>query len=143
MLAFLGDEPFDQPLDRVAVIRLARQEHEPDAVLALGRQREGRHLAEEPIGDLQQDARAVAGVGLAAARAAVPQVHQHLQRLLHDRVGTPSLDVHDEADAAGVVLVPGIVEAGRAGRPWAMNVMTERLSQTWTQKGNIMITSIA
>ena len=80
----------------------------PTPYAPFGRQREGRHLAEEPVGHLQQDAGAVAGVGLAAARAAVPQVHQHLQRLLHDRVGTAPLDVDDEADAAGVVLVPGM-----------------------------------
>src|SRR6185503_3541592 len=84
------------------------------------------------------DASAVAGVRLAAARAAVPQVHQHLQRLLDDRMGALALDVNDEADAAGVVLVERIVETGRGRR--ACDRRHERLSQTWTQKGNTMIT---
>ncbi len=114
LLTLLGDDLFEHALDRVAPIRLAWQEHEPDAVLAFGRQGKRRHFAKEAIGDLHQDARPVAGVGFAAARAAVPQVHQHLQRLLHDRVRTHPLDVRDEADATGVVLVPGIVEASRA-----------------------------
>ncbi len=117
MLAFLGDEPFEELLGGGPGAGFARQEHEPDAVLALGGQREGQHLAEEPVGDLQQDAGAVAGVGLAAARAAVPQVHQHLQRLVDDRVRALPLDVHDEADAARVVLVERIVEAGWCRRP--------------------------
>ena len=142
VLPFLGDEPLEKPLGHLAVMRLARQEHEPDAVFSFGRKRKGRHLAEEPIGNLQQDAGAVAGVGLAAARAAVPQVHQHLQRLPHDRVGTTPLDVHDEADAAGVVFVQRIVQAGRAGRGGDAR-HDGRLSQTWTQKRNIMIISVA
>jgi hypothetical protein len=124
LLAFLGDEAFHQLLDGGALIRCARQEHEADAVLPFGREREGCHLAEESIRNLEQDACAVPRVGLAAARAAVPQVHQHLQRLLHDRVGTAPLDVHDEADSAGVVLVPGIIEAGRLG--WLCDERHER-----------------
>jgi hypothetical protein len=40
------------------------------------------------------------------------EIHQHLERLLDDRVRATPLDVHDEADAAGVVLVLGIVKAG-------------------------------
>ena len=123
------------------MVRLARQEDEPDAVLALGGERERRHAPEESIGDLEQDAGAIARIGLAAARAAVPQVHQHLQRLLHDRVRALTLDVRDEADAARVVLVQRVIEAFRAGRP-GDNGHDRRLWQTLTQKKNIMITSI-
>ena len=75
-----------------------------------------RHLAQEAVRHLDQDAGAVAGVRLAAARAAVQQVDQQLQPLLDDRVRAPALHVDDEADAAGVVLVPRIVEALRARR---------------------------
>jgi hypothetical protein len=53
-------------------------------------------------------------------------------------MGALSLDVDDEADAAGVVLVHRIVETGRGGG--ACETRHERLSQTSTQKGNTMIT---
>ena len=39
------------------------------------------------------------------------QIDQQLQRLADDAVRLLALDVDDEADAAGVVLVPRIVEA--------------------------------
>jgi len=41
----------------------------------------------------------------------VEQVDENLEGLADDRVGLASLDVDDEADATGVVLVAGIVEA--------------------------------
>jgi len=41
----------------------------------------------------------------------VEQVDENLQRLAHDRVGAPALDVHDEADAAGIVLAARVVQA--------------------------------
>ena len=47
---------------------------------------------------------AVAGERIAAARAAVGQVAQHLEPLLDDAVRPLALHVDDEADAAGVVL---------------------------------------
>ena len=68
-------------------------------------------LAEEPVRHLNQDAGAVAGVGFAAAGAAVLEVDEHLQGVPDDGVRTAALRVHDEADAAGVVLVPRVVEA--------------------------------
>src|SRR5262249_35057693 len=85
------------------------------AVAAGSRQREPEirsRLPQEAIGHLHQDAGAVAGAGLAAAGAAMEQVEQHLQALLDDAVRLAAFDVHDEADAAGVVLVARIVEAG-------------------------------
>ena len=57
------------------------------------------------------------GLGIAAARAAVVQVLEHLDPLAHDVVRRLARDVRDEADAARVVLVGGVVEAlrGAAG----------------------------
>ena len=72
--------------------------------------------SQEPIRHLHQDAGAVAGVHLAAARPAVEQVDEQLQRLADDAVALLTLDVDDEADAAGVVLVPRIVEPLRRDR---------------------------
>jgi len=75
-------------------------------------------LGEEPVGELEQDARAVTGVGLAAAGAAVIQVHQDGEGLLDDIVRTLALHLANEADAAGVVLKLGVVKTlffGKSG----------------------------
>ena len=75
-------------------------------------------LAQEAVRHLDEDAGAVAGRGFAAAGAAVQQVDQDAQPLLDDRVRAAALDVDDEADAAGVVLVDGIVQTDSPRRPF-------------------------
>src|SRR5947209_6198852 len=55
--------------------------------------------------------RAVARVGLAAAGPAVLQVDEDLDRLAHQVVRPAAVQVHDEADAAGVVLEARVVQA--------------------------------
>src|SRR2546426_8028891 len=115
-LAFLGGDRRDERLDLLALHSVARQEHAAHAVVLRPRQGNAEPttlLAEELVGDLQQDARAVAGVRLAAARAAVQEVDQHQQALADDRVGLAALDVDHEADAARVVLVGGVVQTLR------------------------------
>ena len=71
---------------------------------------------------LQQDARAVAGVFLAAAGAAVLQVEEDLDRFLHQVVRLAALEVDDEADAAGIVFELRVVQALDAAEarslPW-------------------------
>ena len=67
-------------------------------------------LAEKRVRHLHEDAGAVAGVLLAAAGAAVLQVEQDLERLADDVVRLAVLQVDDEADAAGIVLVARIVQ---------------------------------
>ena len=111
-LAFLGDDArrtaAATPIARAGV---ARQEHEARAVAPGRRQVDAerrRDLAEEPVRHLDQDAGAVAGVRLAAAGAAVQQVDEDLQRLRATiACERAALDVDDEPDAAGVVLVRG------------------------------------
>ena len=119
VLPFFTHDLLEEAADPIALAGVLRQEHQAGAVAAFGGQREperGGHLPEEPVGDLNQDARAVAGVGLAAAGAAVQQIDQQLQSALDDRMRAPPLDVGDEADAAGVMLVPRVVEAVSGGR---------------------------
>ena len=70
-------------------------------------------LREKLVRNLHQDAGAVAGQRIASAGAAMGQVVEHLEALLHDVVRALALDVDDEADAARVVLVRGIVETLR------------------------------
>ena len=74
--------------------------------------------AKELVRHLRQNAGAVAGQRIAAAGAAVGQIDQDLQARADDLVALLAAHVDDEADAAGVVLVRGIVEAlrGRADR---------------------------
>ena len=60
---------------------------------------------EKGVRNLDQDARAVAGLRIAAAGAAMRQIDQNLDALQDDIVRLPALDIGDKADAAGVVLV--------------------------------------
>jgi hypothetical protein len=88
-------------------------EHAHAVVTRLGQGRDaGRRtdLGEEGVRHLDQDAGAVAGVGLAAAGAAVVQVHQDGERLLDDVMRTLALHLADESDATGIVLELRIVK---------------------------------
>jgi len=70
----------DQPLGVLAGERVARQEADPHAVAAHVGQVE-RHLgAQERVGQLDQDARAVAGVRVGTLGAAVLEVLERPQR---------------------------------------------------------------
>ena len=73
--------------------------------------------AEEAVGDLDQDAGAVAGVGLGAGGAAVVEVARARRGPAATMrvAGATPLHVDDERDAAGVVLEARVVEA-RGGR---------------------------
>ena len=94
--------------------RIAREEDEPARILAGPREREQAVLPgdvlEIGVRHLDEDARAVAGIRLAAARAPMIEIAQHLNGLLQDTMGLAALDVDDEAHAAGLVLEPRVVE---------------------------------
>jgi hypothetical protein len=88
-LPLLGDDGRDQPLDFLALGEVARQEHAADTIVlgaGQGNAEAAGLLAEKFVRDLQQDAGAVAGVGLTAARAAVQEVDQDEETLADDRV---------------------------------------------------------
>ena len=68
--------------------------------------------------DLDEDAAAVAELGIGADGAAMVEIVQDLQALLDDGVGLAVLHVGDEADAAGILLHRRVVEplcVGMAG----------------------------
>ena len=88
----------------------------PVAYAPARRQLERHDRAEERVGHLDRDARAVAGVGLGAGRAPVVQAAHRGERLVEDRVALAALHVDDEADAAAVVLEAGVVETLAPGR---------------------------
>ena len=92
---------------------LLRQEHHADAVFAGRRQLDallGHLVAEVLVGNLDQDAGAVAHQRVGADRAPVVQVLQDQQALLDDRMALVALDMGDETDAAGIVFIGGIVQ---------------------------------
>ncbi|MNS92630.1 hypothetical protein D3C72_1267730 [compost metagenome] len=85
-----------------------RQEDHADAIFAGRGQRDallGHFFAVQQVGQLDQDAGAVAHQLVGADGAAVVEVLEDLQALQHDGVALLALDVGDEADAAGVVLI--------------------------------------
>ena len=71
----------------------------------------GHLLAVQRVGQLDQDAGAVAHQLVGAHRAAMVEVLEDLQALRDDGVALLALDVGHEADAAGVVLVGGRIQA--------------------------------
>src|SRR5207249_5875890 len=118
-LPFLPDDVAEDGLTLRGLTGVPGEEDEARAVVA-GR---GEGDAEPPtlpreegVRHLEEDPRPVAGVGFAAAGPAVQEVLQDGERLAHDGVRRPTLDVDDEANATAVVLVPGIVEALRVGK---------------------------
>ena len=108
---------------RQRVIR--RIEDDPNAVISRLRKpdaRLGAGPAEEFVGDLEQDAGPVPGVGLASAGPAMVEVAEDRQRVADDGMGLLATHVDQEADAARVMLESRVVEsllgrrAGQAGR---------------------------
>ena len=97
-----------------ALRRVLRHEPVADAILAGRRQLDallGHLLAEETVGNLHQNAGAVAHQRIGADRAAMRQVFEHEQPVLDDLVRLHALHLRDEADAAGIMLVARIIEA--------------------------------
>ncbi len=91
-----------------------RQEHHADAVFAFRRQRHAllcHFLAIEAVRQLDQDARAVTHQRIGADGAPMVEILKNLQTLLDDLVAFLALDVGNEADATGIVLVGWVIHA--------------------------------
>src|SRR5208282_5779209 len=65
----------------------------------------------ELVWDLEENAGAIAGLGIASAGPAVRQVEQHLDSLAYDVVTFMAADVGYESNAARVVLLRRMVQA--------------------------------
>ena len=78
--------------------------------------------------NLNENAAAVAELGIGADRAAMVEVEQDLQAHLDDLVVRLIVELRDEADAAGVVLLGRVVEAlgGRQQRIAAQHLALDR-----------------
>src|SRR5439155_24248106 len=108
-----GDDLLEQRDARAGLPRLLGQEDHAHTVGAGRRERDavgGALAAEEGIGHLDEDAGAVSGERVAAARAAMGQVLEDGEPLLDDVVRTLALHVDDETDAARIALRPRIEE---------------------------------
>src|SRR5688572_21987385 len=65
---------------------------------------------EEFVGDVNHDAATVARLRVATTGATVGQVHEDLQAVLYNFMGTVAIDVAHESDTAGIVFVVRLVE---------------------------------
>ena len=113
-LPLLLRDPHEQRLAGGALRPVPGQEHHADGIVGLVRQGDAglrRHGPQEPVRFLDQYADAVACERVGPEPAPVVEVPQDLEALLDDPVGFAVPDVDDEADAAAVVLVPGVVKA--------------------------------
>ena len=70
---------------------------------------------EKGVGNLDEDAGAVAGFGVAAGGAAMGEVDEDLEALADDLVALFAADVRDQSHAAGIVLIARMIEALRCG----------------------------
>ena len=114
LLTLVPDGLFDHLLAPLVVIRLPRQEDHADAVAARIRQGDTHGTAMPPekgVGNLEQDAGAVAGMGVASAGAAMLEVDQDVNGVADDVVGLPAVEVGHDAHAARVVLMSRVVES--------------------------------
>ena len=138
-LAAVLDGRLHDALDLAPRVRLAREEAHTDAVAAALGQFEVGDLAQELVGRLHQDAGAIAGVELGAARPAVLEVVEHPEGLAYGLVRATVRQVGDGADAARVVLKVWVVEArgprtlesvhdGEEVRPPATDLLDQRQS---------------
>ena len=118
--ALLGRDLLDPATGLGDLLLVAGQERGPDGVAPALGQLEARladDLAQEGVGDLHQDAGAVARVDLGTGRTPVVQVAQCGEGLGHDVVAGLSRHRRDEGNATGVVLVARVVETlGRRER---------------------------
>ncbi len=109
-LPLLRDDLFDDLLARRARFRIRRQEHLTDRepATALGWEPEtGRLREQELLGKLEQDAGAVAGLGIGAHGRAVRESAEDLESVVDDRVRPTTFDVRDEPDAARIAWLFG------------------------------------
>ena len=99
---------------RIACSRVTgRQETDGHPVAALLRQLEASLGSQEGVGELEQDAGAVPGVGVGALSAAVLEALERAERPGDNLVRSGRAQPRHECDAAGVVLVARVVQATR------------------------------
>jgi hypothetical protein len=100
--------------DATTLGRVARHKNEATGVAAGFRQGDVSILGgvlKKAVRHLHQDAGAVARVDLATASAAMVEVLQNLDGVTQDGIRFAPLNIRDETEATGIVLVGWIVQA--------------------------------
>ena len=104
------DRALEQGFELATAVCLLRQEAHGDAVAPGGRQLEADGGAQERIGELDEDPRAVSRLRVRAGSAAMLQVLERAQRLRDRLVTSRAVEARDECHTAGVVLERRVVE---------------------------------
>ena len=115
--ALLGHDHLEHLLGLAPLQGVLGEEEHAHAVVpgpGQGKARLLRRLGEKAVGELHQDAHAVAGLPLGVLARPVLQLLHDFQRVVHRPVAGPAVYVHHGADAAGVVLKFRAVEPPRA-----------------------------
>ena len=119
----------------VSLIRVLGQEGNSGDVLAWRWKRETGHVPVEPVGDLDQDPGAVAGVDIGPLGPAVLQIAERANGLRHDLVCGRARHVAHERDSAGVVFIARIIETLapglQAGHPHVLRSCRGELGRRW------------
>jgi hypothetical protein len=100
----------------------------------------GGCFLQKVVGGLEENAGPIAGVGFGAGGSAMAEVGQDGQGVADDGVGLLPFNVDDEADAAGVALKLGIVEAlGCRGNRAALTALLVKNSSPPNQARNEIV----
>ena len=113
-LAFRGDDFVDDCMTVRPLLVDARQKYVADREFSVRRQLAAEfssgYLAEESVGQANQDAGAIAGIGFESAAAAVIHARIDMEGVEHDLVAGPALDIRHQADAAGILFQRGVIK---------------------------------
>jgi len=119
--ATAGDDLFGDAADvGLGIVVGSGQKKEADPEIALAVKALAKFFdftAEKFGGDLGEDAGTVAGFGVGIESAPVGELADATKGPLQDGMGLAALDVRDEADPAGVVLMSRMVKALGWGKP--------------------------
>ncbi len=115
-LALDPDVALQQVLDLGPLRRVLRQEAHADGVAAGRRQLEVHDRAQERVRHLDEDPGPVARSRVRSRCPPMVEVLERGQRALDRLVARIVVQPRDQCDAAGIVLVPGVVEARSRGK---------------------------
>lgn len=113
-LTLLGDDLVDRLLAGLPLLRIRRQKDDARPISPTRRQRRLEFRLRDLLQKLErqgrENARSVTRVLFATTSPTVSHPLEHLIRIIDDLPRSLPLDVRDEANAAGIVLVGGIVK---------------------------------